>query len=253
MTELGLRPRSSTELVDAAFQVFRREPVSFIVAAALLYVPWLLIRLALEPQIVTLADFDLPRVLLTGVLGLLVYVIAAAVATLIARDVYLDRPVDVAGAFRAVVPRVATLIVTTLITFTFLVIGAMLFIFPVLYPLARFFAVRQAIMLEGAGVGRALGRSSELSVGVKRHVLATLLLAGLITVAISVGSGLLANIIPSRVLLFAISTAASVIVYPFLAIVQTLLYYDVRIRKEGFDIEYLAGSVPRDAAGEAGA
>jgi hypothetical protein len=55
--------------------------------------------------------------------------------------------------------------------------------------------------------------------------------------------------IPSRVLLFVISTAISVIVYPFLAIAQTLLYYDVRIRKEGFDIEHLASSgVPLDAA-----
>ena len=65
----------------------------------------------------------------------------------------------------------------------------MLFLFPALYPLARFFAVRQAIMIEGAGVGRSLSRSSELSVGVKGHVLATLLLAGLITIAISVGVG----------------------------------------------------------------
>jgi hypothetical protein len=251
MTELGLRPRSSTELVDAAFQVFRRDPVPFIVAAALLYVPWLLIRLAIDPQM-TVADFDWSRVLLSAVLSLLVYVIAAAVVTLIARDVYLDRPVDVAGAFRAVVPRIPTLIVTTLITFTFLVIGLMLFLFPALYPLARFFATRQAIVIEGAGVGRSLGRSSELSAGVKGHVLATLLLAGLITLAISVGSGMLAYIIPSRVLLFAISTGISVIVYPFLAIVQTLLYYDVRIRKEGFDIEYLAGGASLDAAAGTG-
>ena len=28
---------------------------------------------------------------------------------------------------------------------------------------------------------------------------------------------------------------------PFFSIVETLLYYDVRIRKEAFDIEYMAG------------
>ena len=150
--------------------------------------PWLVLRLALDIGV----SAGIPTVgqgAVAVMRELLIYSVVGGVTTAIARDVYLDRPVDVAGAFRAVVPRVATLIVTTLITFTFLVIGAMLFLFPALYPLARFFAVRQAIMLEGAGVGRALGRSSELSVGVKRHVLATLLLAGLITLAISIGSG----------------------------------------------------------------
>ena len=45
MTDLVLRPRSATELIDAAFQVYRRAPVPFMVAMALIYVPWLAIRL----------------------------------------------------------------------------------------------------------------------------------------------------------------------------------------------------------------
>jgi hypothetical protein len=43
-------------------------------------------------------------------------------------------------------------------------------------------------------------------------------------------------------------TAASMIVYPLYAIAGTLIYYDVRIRKEGFDIEMMAGQAPLAAA-----
>jgi hypothetical protein len=68
MTDLALRPRSSTELVDAAFQVFRRTPVQFIVAAALVYVPWLVIQLVFDLEITgeTIPGFDVRINLLAG-------------------------------------------------------------------------------------------------------------------------------------------------------------------------------------------
>lgn len=249
MTEIGLRPRSATELVDAAFQVFRRDPVPFIVATAVFYVPWLLIRTVLDAPLVA-GELDWPRMFVSTLFSLLVYSTASAVVMLIARDVYLDRRPDVPGAFRAVVPKIPALIITTLITFALTGLAAMFLFLPALYPIARFFAVRQSIMIEGAGVGGALGRSSELSVGVKGHVLSTLFLAGVITIAVSGGTVMLGSMLSSRMLLLAMSTVVSVVVYPFLAIAQTLLYYDVRIRKEGFDIEYLAGGAPLDTVGE---
>jgi hypothetical protein len=33
---------------------------------------------------------------------------------------------------------------------------------------------------------------------------------------------------------------ASLLIYPFFTVVITLLYYDLRIRKEGFDLEIMA-------------
>lgn len=252
MTELGLRPRSASELVDAAFQVFRRDPVTFIVANAVFYVPWLLVRLVLDAPLLN-GELDWGRLLTSAVFSLVVYAGASAVTMRLASDVYLGRPSDLAGAFRAIAPQIPRVIVASLIVFVFLVVGLMLFIFPALYPLARFFAVRQSIVFENAGVGHALSRSSSLSAGGKGHVLSTLLLAGLIVLAISFGAGLVSGMIGVRVLQFAIATGISVLVYPFLGIAQTLLYYDVRIRKEGFDIEYLASEVPVDASAGTGA
>jgi len=252
MTELGLRPRSATELVDAAFQVFRRDPVPFLLASAVFYVPWLLIRLGLDAPLLV-GELDWGRMLISAVVSLFVYATASAVTMRLASDVYLDRPTDLASAIRAVVPKIPTLIVTSLLAFVAVIVGFMLFILPALYPLARFFAVRQSVVLEGAGVARAFSRSSALSAGVKWHILSTLFLAGLIVLAISIGASMVSSMIPVRVVQFAIATGISVLVYPFLGIAQTLLYYDVRIRKEGFDIEYLASEAPLDAAAGSGA
>jgi hypothetical protein len=48
-------------------------------------------------------------------------------------------------------------------------------------------------------------------------------------------------------------TAVHVVIYPFFGIAETLLYYDIRIRKEGFDVEYLARSNPPVPADQPGA
>ena len=85
-----------------------------------------------------------------------------------------------------------------------------------------------------------MSRSSMLSQGLKRHILNTLLLAGLLTFAVMFGTTLAAGLVPSRVVTRTILTIVTVCVKPFFSIAATLLYYDVRIRKEAFDVEYLA-------------
>jgi hypothetical protein len=246
MTDLVLRPRSPTELVDAAFQVFRRDPMQFIVATAAVYVPWLIIRLVFDVGISR--TFPTPQqAAVTALAGVIVYALVGGVITVIASDVYLGAPADAVRALQLTAARLVPLLAASIVTLAFIVVGAIFFLLPALYPMARFFAIRQAVMLEDTGAAGALSRSSHLSVGVKRHVLNTLLLVLLITSALSFGSGLLAGMISSRVLVNVLLTAVSVVLYPFFGITETLLYYDIRIRKEGFDVEYLAATNPTTA------
>jgi hypothetical protein len=44
---LPLRPRSATEIVDAAFQLYRRDPFTYVLISALCYTPILALQLAL--------------------------------------------------------------------------------------------------------------------------------------------------------------------------------------------------------------
>jgi hypothetical protein len=245
MPELALRPRSATELVDAAFQVYRRAPLQFMVALAAVYVPWLVIRLALDINIDPTNIPPLSTLITIAVVGVAIYAVAGGAISVVARDVYLDLPISVPDAFRVVATRLVTLIVASVVTVALMTIGFVFLVVPAFYVIARFVVVRQVIVLEDTGTGGALSRSSALTVGLKMHVLGTLALIILLLLAVNIGAGLLINMIPSRVVMNVLSTALSVVVGPILGITETVLYYDLRIRREGFDVEYLVG---RDAA-----
>src|SRR5436305_357966 len=119
MPELALRPRSPSELVDAAFQVFRREPGQFVAGVALIYVPWLLLRVTLGVGMNPDVAPDIGQLVIAVVGSLAVYTLAGGVTTVMASDVYLGRPADLGRAFREVgahiLPLVVTMIVTTLL------------------------------------------------------------------------------------------------------------------------------------------
>src|SRR5690242_9193239 len=134
MNELDLRPRSSTEIVDAAFQLFRRNPTQLILAAALVYVPWLVIRLVFDLGI---SDPLMgPNKALALIAGLIVvYAMVGGVTSLMAADIYLGRAPDLGAAFRATGSRFATLAVSGVIRFLLVTIGIVFFVIPGLYAL----------------------------------------------------------------------------------------------------------------------
>ena len=47
MAAPALRPRSPSELVDAAFQILRAHYAQFVMCSALAYLPWLLVQLVI--------------------------------------------------------------------------------------------------------------------------------------------------------------------------------------------------------------
>jgi len=247
MSDLVLRPRSATELIDAAFQVYRRAPVPFMVAMALVYVPWLAIRLIFQLNIPETPDQLTASVVnvifISSVAGILIYAIAGGVISVIARAVYLDEPIDVAAAFRVTLGRLLSLVVASVIAFLLIGVGFVFFIIPGVYLVSLFFAVRQAVVLEGTGPFAALSRSGVLSRGQKLHILGTLFLVAILTFVVNMGALMLIGLQPSKVVTNVLATAVTIIVYPILGITETVLYFDTRIRNEGFDVEYLASAV----------
>ena len=247
MSDLVLRPRSATELIDAAFQVYRRAPVPFMVAMALIYVPWLAIRLIFALNVPETPDQLTPammRVLfITLAAGIVIYSLAGGAVSVLARAAYLDEPIDVAAALLRTLSRMPALLISSLIAFTLMGIGLPFLLIPTFFFIAQFFAVRQAVVLEDKGPFAALGRSSNLSRGNKLHILGTLILVAIITTVIQVGAAMLINLQPSKVITSVLVTALTIVVYPIFGITETVLYFDARIRNEGFDVEYLASAV----------
>jgi hypothetical protein len=245
MPDIALRPRSPTELVDAAFQLYRRDPIPFITGLGLIYVPWLVIAAATGLAL-ALADpttFDIGRAMWFSFGSALAYMLAASVTTSLANDAYFGRGADLPKALRLVVRRFGDIVVAALITGVCVMFGFMLLILPGIYIYCRFFATKQAILLEDRNGPASIGRSWRLSKGGVRHILNTLGLALLLNLAVGIGANFVARMVPSQMVQQVIATIVGCLVYPIVGIIETMLYYDIRIRREGFDIEYLA-SVP---------
>jgi hypothetical protein len=165
-----------------------------------------------------------------------------------ASQAYLGEEVDVAAALRRALPRLPYVLAAALIRYVLMFAAMLAFVLPVLYVIARFFAVTPAIVLEGAGLGRSFSRSSALSRGRKRHILNTLALVGLIYWVLVFGITVAVSMFDNFLLSTLVSAVVTVLLYPVVAITEALLYYDARIQSEGLDIELMTGALAPPAA-----
>jgi hypothetical protein len=216
-------------------------------------------------------------------LGILVLVglfvvlpLAEAATTRAVSDRYLDRETSVGVSYAAALRRLGALVLQSLILvggvllLAALVVGlivglslaggpagaglGILLLVPfagfVIFVFVRTSLAPPAIVLEGLSGPRGLARSWNLVRGFFWRMfgirlllfLITAIIEGVVGVLITLpGFGLDAN---GRFLLQEVASAiAAVFVGPVTYIGVTLLYYDARIRKEGFDIEMLAKSL----------
>jgi hypothetical protein len=179
---------------------------------------------------------------LLGMIAMVLY-LAAALAGALGGAVLVGVGGAVAGSAlgRVLGP---ILIVTTVIAA--LIAGMAL----VAWVLMRFAVSMQIVLLEGLGVFDALSRSGSLTAGNRWRIFVAVVIMVLIVGAlgavltmplavITMMDALKSHVVPTW-LQVASSIAGGlngVITGPLLAITMALIYYDLRIRKEGFDIE----------------
>ena len=246
-----LRPRSATEIVDASFQILRAHYAQLVVCSAIAYVPLLLLRLFVigdTSRFLSGNPAELQRgILLTTMWTMLgswlTFALMSAVLLVYTSQAYLGEPVDIGVAVRRVLRRAISVLAAALLKYCLMLVAFLLLFFPTLYVVARYFAVTQAIVLENASLFQSFSRSSVLSKGRKMHVLGTLALVVIIYYLLVLGISLVAALPGNFVLQTVLSGMASVLVYPVVAIAETLLYYDARIRSEGLDIELMTGAL----------
>jgi hypothetical protein len=197
-----------------------------------------------------------------AIVGVFGYAVMSAVLVRFSSDVYLERATGLNSAVRAVLPVVPRLIGAAILfwlvlTLAFIpvVIGAVTSIIPLVvvggllsmawpfYAIARFFAVFQVIVLEDRGLFAAFSRSSVLSQNRKGHILLTLLLVVILFVMLSFAVTLVAQLFGTIAGSVIIQSLYTVVAYPLIGITQMILYYDTRIRAEGFDIEVMTGAL----------
>jgi hypothetical protein len=116
---------------------------------------------------------------------------------------------------------------------------------PILLP---YVLIPPIVMIEGSNNGRRIRRRCwELVKGYRGKVFLVLLVLIVIQVLIQIGVGVVASfgfgLGQGSVAISILEHVISLLVTPMSAIAVTLLYYDFRIRKEGFDLEILSQSI----------
>lgn len=276
VTQVAIRPRSTTEILDAAFQLFRRAFVPLVMLGAIGFLPFMAITVGFlavgntpEPAVfVALFIFFLP--------ALLWYSVADAAMILVTSEMYRERPISPGAALRTVLPQAGRILLASLGKYGFMFGGFIVFvligsiisallglvlkvsnstvfiaIFSIilvlfsfawmLYAASRFFAVPAAVVLENIGARAAISRTRALSLGVTGRICKVLVLTALL-IGIAVVVVSIAVIIPFGAASLAanvLSSLFNMLIYPFFSVVTALLYYDVRVRKEGYDLELM--------------
>ena len=273
-----LRPLGLGDIFDEGFDLYKRNFVFLLLVTAITVVP-LDIGLALAGPPLFSTLFDLFGITANSV-GFWIWLVVStakfilfgplfllAVTPLVSASAgrYLERDVTVWPIFRAWLRRLPALLLTLLLLGAALALGLLVCGVGWLVPTVQFFFVLQTYAVEGKGPGKALGRSSGLVGGYGGRVFNCLFLLALIAWVISLGitfplAYLVNNVLhiaPGIHSLYGGASAvgqsaeeqgarlitqglAHLVLIPFLVCVMTVLYYDLRIRKEGFDIELLA-------------
>jgi hypothetical protein len=270
---LRLRPLGLGEVLDDIFRIYRRHFGLLCAIGLLVSVPSLLIRLTAgsvatlafpisvfgnlgNPQSSsTLVAPELPNLQLLGLsylvfLALLPFSIGAVSRAAI--DIALGNPVSVRSAFAGVARRYWALLGQTLIVLVAIV--PLLLCFPVAIWIGVRWAVGiPALLAEGIGPLKGLGRSWALTRGSWWRLFGTLLLVYLLQAVISGALGVLGlpvgfaiPFIPTVVraaIVLTVSTAAGALTLPVVYLCIVLLYFDLRIRRENFDLDQLARQV----------
>jgi hypothetical protein len=165
-------------------------------------------------------------------------------------DAYLGEEVGWRSSLRYALRRLPALVALSIASGFCVAIGFVLCVVPGVYLWGAFYVAVPVLLVEGSGPLRSLGRSRELVRGrwwgTFGVALVGALLVGIVTAALSgviVGLAFASparNTVSGFVLNTFAETVGSMLSTPAAAAFATVLYIDLRVRKEGFDLLLLA-------------
>jgi hypothetical protein len=270
MDAAQLRPLSVGEILDLAIKIYRQRFVHLVKAVTVVVAPvsvlGALIQLSLpDSESLTDTTDEFGQVTVESgdiwafvggfvALGIVAYVasqLAAAASFKLVSGAYLDEEPDWRASLAFATSKLGSLIWLTIVFALGLVAGVLACIIPGIYLYVAWTVAVPALLLEDVRGAKALGRSRALVKGrwwpVAGVILVAFILSGLVqTVAsglflavASMGDNEVVDVVAQAVA----NTAASVLTTPFTAAVIMVVYFDLRVRKEGFDLELLARRV----------
>lgn len=273
-----LRPLRVGEILDVAIKVYTRNALTL----------WKIVALVVFPvnvlgAIVTLStlpdEFFDPSVaqpgafteddlmamvaaqIIVAVIALITVVIATGGCMKVVSDVYLGNKPSAGESLRFAGRRVHSLVWIGVLTFVLAAIGLIGLIVTGVWLWVSWTVAPAVLLLEGRKGFKALRRSFRLVKGRWWPVFGATLVAAILSSIVGGALGALTapliftdsadDIVLSAVVETLVNTVSGILTTPFQAAIVAIIYFDLRVRKEGFDLELLAqriGTAPDPAA-----
>ncbi|PYO81678.1 MAG: hypothetical protein DMD65_11490 [Gemmatimonadetes bacterium] len=163
----------------------------------------------------------------------------------IVSEAYLGRTPRLGDALRFAGGRLAAIFGANLLggLLTFLALIAL--VIPGVVVACGYSVAAEVAALESGSAGDALRRSWDLTKGFKLKALVLWVVSVSLILLVFLGAGALGGFVAALAggldaLVTLLAAFVSLLIYPLISCVFTLFYYDLRVRKEGFDLEVLS-------------
>jgi len=264
MTVVELRPLSLGELLDRTFSLYRNHFWLFVGITAIPYLLLLGPGLLIDAAQSLIRENPLVAGLMAGLLTLLValgtliaYGLTQAATVFAVSEVYLGRPISIRESYARVYGDIGRVIFVLILVFVGLLVGFVLLFIPAVWFFLRSCISVMPAVLEDKPAVEAIRRGMELTKGNLGRVFIVWLLFAAITwvaavlfqwvpvwIAFAVVGGEqfgASALFPMMVRVG--GSLANVLAGPLLTIGLSLLYFDLRMRKEGFDLKLMMESL----------
>ncbi len=260
-----IKPRSLGEILDGTFQLYKNHFGVFASAALAFSVPslllWAMVNLVITGQVSVDPSFSQdkndPSTLIPFLIGFatiqpflfLLQLLQEAVLTLIIADAYLGRTPNLGAAFQKCLGLFKPLVGAGCLKGLGIALGLVCLLVPGILLMLRWMFSTQAITLEGCGASAGMKRSRDLTMGERGRLFLIVLILGILSMALSFG---LKAVLPDAignipVLGGLLQQLPILLLVPLGPAAITLAYFDARVKKEGFDLQVLSGSMPPGA------
>ena len=194
--------------------------------------------------------------LLDRLLTLVGSVLVTGATVRVVSEAYLGRMPLFGDAMRFASGRFGTIFGANLMSGILTVLATLALIIPGIVVACGYSVAAEAAALESGTSGDALKRSWDLTKGFRWKALGLGVVSVGLILIVYVGAGVVGGVLAGimgglETVLAVLAACVSLLIYPVLTCVFTLFYYDLRVRKEGFDLEMLSRQLELATAGRA--
>jgi hypothetical protein len=272
MADLDLRPLSLGEILDRTFTLYRRHFVLFLGITALPHLLILGLNLAEtlvmkmpavpgKPPVEQFQGGPSSGLLAFGVGGAIIGFIVYMVAYLFSQggtiyavsELYLGRTTTIGASLRRMWGQLANLFGVTILNGLVILLGTLCLIIPGIYIACRLIICVPAALLEDLGARESLGRSFDLTknfagrafvigllyFGILYSASALLMMPFTVGMFVAIANHNLGMLRLWSALMNTGSSVVQILVSPILLIATSVFYFDLRVRKEAFDLQLM--------------